>query len=410
MNVEAGVQPAVQSRAPMAGVKVLDLATMLAGPFVATILGEFGADVIKVELPGKPGSSRSHGTMTVAGSSMVWLSEQRNKKAITLDLRTPKGKELVKRLIADMDIVVENFMPGTLERWGLGYDVMKEINPDIILVRVTAYGQTGPYIDRPGFARIAHAFAGLSYLAGESDGRPVMPGSTSLGDYITGVYGALGALLAYTARNRYGIGQFVDIGLYEGVFRMLDEMISAYAKSGFVRQRLGADTTNHVPHSHYQTKDDQWIALACTDDKMWGRMCKAMKREDLLAPEKFATMRQRIAARAEVNKIVADFCRSMNRDDLLSYCLSLEVPIGPINNVADIYVDPHFLARKNFVEVEAPGGEKITIPNVIPRLSETPGQIKTLGPKYGEHNMEIFRDRLGLSEAEIAELQKTGVI
>jgi crotonobetainyl-CoA:carnitine CoA-transferase CaiB-like acyl-CoA transferase len=399
-----------EERLPMAGVKVLDLATMLAGPFVATILSEFGADVIKVELPGKPGSSRGHGTMTGSGSSMVWLSEQRNKKSITLDLRTPRGKELAKQLIKDMDIVVENFMPGTLERWGLGYDVLKEINPRLILVRVTAYGQTGPYIDRPGFARIAHAFAGLSYLAGEPDGRPVMPGSTSLGDYITGVYGALGALLAYIAREKHGIGQYIDIGLYEGVFRMLDEMISAYAKSGFIRQRLGADTTNHVPHSHYETKDGQWIALACTDDKMWQRMCKAMKREDLLAEDRYARMAQRIKGRDEVNKIVADFCRSMNRDELLSYCLSLEVPIGPINNVADIYVDPHFRARKNFVEIEVPGEGPVTVPNVIPRLSETPGRIKWLGPKYGEHNMEVFRDRLGLSEAEIAELQKTGVI
>lgn len=410
MSEQAQQMQTGQSRAPMAGVKVLDLATMLAGPFVATILGEFGADVIKVELPGSGGSSRHHGTMTGTGSSMVWLSEQRNKKCITLDLRTPRGKELAKRLIADMDIVVENFMPGTLERWGLGYDVLKEINPDLILVRVTAYGQTGPYIDRPGFARIAHAFAGLSYLAGEPDGRPVMPGSTSLGDYITGVYGALGALLAYTARNRYGIGQYVDIGLYEGVFRMLDEMISAYAKNGFIRQRLGADTTNHVPHSHYQTKDEQWIALACTDDKMWQRMCKAMDREDLLAPDRYARMAQRIAGRDEVNGIVSAFCRSMLRDDLLAHCLKLEVPIGPINNVADIYADPHFRARRNFVEINAPGEGPVTVANVIPRLSETPGEIKWLGAKFGEHNMEIYRDQLGLSEAEIDDLKKAGVI
>jgi len=407
MTEQAKDQQAKQSLKPMAGVKILDLATMLAGPFVSTILGEFGADVIKVELPGSASSSRQHGTMTGTGSSMVWLSEQRNKKCITLDLRTPKGKELAKRLIKDMDIVVENFMPGTLERWGLGYDVLKEINPDLILVRVTAYGQTGPYIDRPGFARIAHAFAGLSYLAGEPDGRPVMPGSTSLGDYITGVYGALGALLAYTARNRYGVGQYVDIGLYEGVFRML---ISAYAKNGFIRERLGADTTNHVPHSHYQTKDDQWIALACTDNKMWQRMCKAMGREDLLAPDRYEKMAQRIKGRDEVNGIVSDFCRSMNRDELLAHCFKLEVPIGPINNVADIHVDPHFLARKNFVEILAPGEGPVTVANVIPRLSETPGEIKWLGAKFGEHNMEIYRDQLGLSEAEIAELKQTGVI
>jgi crotonobetainyl-CoA:carnitine CoA-transferase CaiB-like acyl-CoA transferase len=399
-----------QKMLPMAGVRVLDLATMLAGPFCATILGEFGAEVIKVELPGKPGSSRSFGTAGAEGASFIWLSEQRNKKSITLDLRTEAGKELIKRLVADTDIVVENFMPGTLEKWGLGYEELKKVKPDLILVRVTAYGQTGPYINRPGFARIAHAFAGLSYLAGEPDGRPVMPGSTSLGDYITGLYGALGALLAYTARNKYGVGQFVDIGLYEGVFRMLDEMISVYAKTGFIRERLGADTVNIVPHSHYETKDGKWIALACTNDTMWERMVKAMGQPELLAPDRFQKMSQRVAARDEVNAIVAAFCKSMPRDELIEHCLSFEVPIGPIYNVADIYKDPQFRARQNFIEWEEPRTGKITIPNVIPRLSETPGEIRSLGPDIGQHNDEIFRERLGLSEDEIAKLKASKVI
>lgn len=401
---------AEDKKLPMAGVRVLDLATMLAGPFCATILGEFGAEVIKVELPGKPGSSRSFGTAGAQGASFIWLSEQRNKKSITLDLRTDAGRELIKKLIADTDIVVENFMPGTLERWGLGFEEMKKVNPDVILVRVTAYGQTGPYINRPGFARIAHAFAGLSYLAGEPDGRPVMPGSTSLGDYITGLYGALGALLAYTARNKYGIGQFVDIGLYEGVFRMLDEMISVYAKTGFVRERLGADTVNIVPHSHYETQDKKWIALACTNDTMWERMVRAMGQPELLAPDRFQKMAQRLAARDEVNGIVAAFCRSMPRDELIEHCLKFEVPIGPIYNVADIHKDPQYHARKNFIEWEEPRTGKITIPNVIPRLSETPGEIKSLGPDVGQHNDEIFGGRLGLSEAEIQKLKDAKVI
>ncbi len=399
-----------QKQLPMAGVRVLDLATMLAGPFCATILGEFGAEVIKVELPGKPGSSRSFGTTGAEGASFIWLSEQRNKKSITLDLRTDAGRELIMKLIADTDIVVENFMPGTLERWGLGFEEMKKVNPDVILVRVTAYGQTGPYNDRPGFARIAHAFAGLSYLAGEPDGRPVMPGSTSLGDYITGLYGALGALLAYTARNKYGIGQFVDIGLYEGVFRMLDEMISVYAKNGFVRERLGADTVNIVPHSHYETKDNKWIALACTNDTMWERMVKAMGQPELLAPDRFLKMSQRLAARDEVNGIVAAFCKTMPRDELIEHCLGFEVPIGPIYNVADIHKDPQYLARKNFIEWDEPRTGKITIPNVIPKLSETPGEIRSLGPDVGQHNDEIYRVRLGLSEAEMQKLKDSKVI
>jgi len=301
-------------------------------------------------------------------------------------------------------------MPGTLERWGLGYEDMKAINPDVILVRVSAYGQTGPYIDRPGFARIAHAFAGLSHLAGEPDGRPVMPGSTSLGDYITGLYSAVGALLAYTARNRYGVGQFVDIGLYEGVFRMLDEMAPVYAKTGFVRGRLGADTVNLVPHSHYEAQDGKWIALACTNDEMWRRMARAMGREDLLAPDRFATMRRRLEKRDEVNGIVSDFVRSMPRDELIEHCLAFEVPIGPIYDIADIFNDPQFRARENLVEVHEPREGAVVVPNVIPRLSETPGELKWLGPDVGQHNHEIFRDRLGLSDEELAGLKEAGVI
>lgn len=399
-----------ERRLPLDGVQVLDLATMLAGPFCASILGEFGAEVIKVELPGEGNSTRKFGTLTESGTSLMWLSEQRNKKCITLDLRKRDGQELAKRLIAGADIVVENFMPGTLEQWGLGYEDMKAVNPDVILVRVTAYGQTGPYIDRPGFARIAHAFAGLSHLAGEPDGRPVIPGSTSLGDYITGLYSALGALLAYTARNRYGVGQFVDIGLYEGVFRMLDEIAPVFARTGFVRGRLGADTVNLVPHSHYEAKDGKWVALACTTDEMWRRMATAMGREDLLAPDRFATMRQRLDKRDEVNGIVARFVRSMPRDALIAHCLAFEVPIGPIYDIADIFDDPQFRARENLVEVHDPRDGKIVVPNVIPRLSETPGELKWLGAQVGQHNAEIYRDRLGLSEEELARLKEAGAI
>ena len=239
------------------GVRVLDLSNVLAGPFCATVLGEFGADVVKVELPGKGDTMRTFGTMTATGATLNWLSEARNKRCITLDLRKPAGLEIAKRLVAQSDIVVENFTTGTLEGWGLGYEDMKKVNPEVILVRITAYGQTGPYNDRPGFARIAHGFAGLAHLAGEPDGPPVIPGSTSLADYISGLYGALGALIAYVGRQRHGGGQYVDIGLYEGVFRMLDEMAAAYAKSGYVRQRMGADTVNVVPHSHYRTRRRQ---------------------------------------------------------------------------------------------------------------------------------------------------------
>jgi crotonobetainyl-CoA:carnitine CoA-transferase CaiB-like acyl-CoA transferase len=374
------------------------------------VLGEFGADVIKVELPGKGDTMRTFGTMTATGATLNWLSEARNKRCITLDLRKPAGLAIAKRLVAQSDIVVENFTTGTLEGWGLGYEDMKTVNPEVILVRITAYGQTGPYKDRPGFARIAHGFAGLAHLAGEPDGPPVIPGSTSLADYISGLYGALGALMAYIGRQRHGIGQYVDIGLYEGVFRMLDEMAAAFAKSGYVRQRMGADTVNVVPHSHYQTRDDKWIALACTNDRMWQRLCKAMDRLDLLAPDKYATMGQRLAEREQVNGIVGAFVGSMDRDALLKHCQRHEVPAGPINTIADIFEDPQFAARQNLVEVFDPREGRVVVPNVLPKLSETPGELKWLGADMGQHNDEIYRGRLGLSAEEVERLKRDGII
>ena len=395
---------------PLQGVRVLDVATMLAAPFCACILGDFGAEVIKVEMPGTGDPFRKFGTMTATGSSLNWLNDDRNKKSITLDLRKPQGAAILKRLVADCDIMVENFRPGTLERWGLGYATLKTIKDDLILVQISAYGQDGPYRDRPGFARIAHAFSGLAYLAGEAGGRPVMPGSTSLADYISGLYGALGALLAYTSRERYGIGQTIDIALYEGIFRMLDELAPAYAKSGFIRERMGADTVNIVPHSHYQTRDEKWVALACSTDKMFVRLASVMGRPDLLSADRFATMAQREAKRDEVNRIVADWIGSLTRDEVMQVCLAGEVPLGPINSVADLFEDEQFKARHNLLKVQDPREGEVVIPNVVPRLSETPGQFAWLGPDLGQHNDEIYRERLGLTDLELQDLRAAGVI
>src|SRR6202012_1638670 len=226
------------------GCRVLDVASFLAGPFCATQLGEFGAEVIKVELPGVGDATRRFGTMTECGDSLPWLSESRNKRCITLDLRKPEGAALLKRLVADADVMVENFQPGTLENWGLGYDVLSAVNPRLILVRISGYGQTGPYKDRPGFGRIGNAFGGLSFLAGYPDRAPVTPGSATIPDYMAGLYGALGTLLGLQAREKPGRGQVVDIGLYEPIFRILDELAPAFAYKGYVRQRMGPGTVN----------------------------------------------------------------------------------------------------------------------------------------------------------------------
>lgn len=394
---------------PLSGVRVLDIATMLAGPFCATLLGEFGAEVIKIEMPGKGDGFRQFGTLTDAGS-YNWLNENRNKKSITLDLHMEEGKEIFRRLVADSDIVVENFRPGTLEKWGLGYEDLKRIKPELILVRVTAYGQTGPNRNRPGFARLAHAFSGFAHATGEADGPPLMPGALSLGDYVAGMYASMGALLAHIARNRFGVGQAVDVSLYESMFRLMDEMASVYASTGFVRGRMGADVANVVPHSHYETQDGKWIAIACSTDKMFERLANVMGRPDLLDAGSFATMKQRLARRGELNGIISDWTRSMPRSELLERGLRGGVPLSEVLDIADIFQDPHFRARGTLLEIEHPQIGTVIGPNVFPQLSQTPGEVRTLGPALGQHNMEIYRDRLGISESDIARLSVSAVI
>ncbi|SVC15364.1 uncharacterized protein METZ01_LOCUS268218, partial [marine metagenome] len=283
------------NKLPLEGLRVLDLATFLASPFSAAILSEFGAEVIKVEQPGSGDPLRKFGTPSKNGDGYCWLSEQRNKRSVTLDIRTEKGGEIFKRLIVGADVLCENFRPGTLEKWGLGPDVLKAINPRLVILRISGYGQTGPYKDRPGFARIAHAFGGLTYLTGEPDGPPLTPGSTSLADYISGLYGALGILLSLRAREDTGRGQEVDVALYESIFRVLDEMAPLYAANGFVRPRLGLGTANVCPHGHFECGDGKWVAIACTSDKMWLRMAEVLGRPKLGPDPRYKTAANRVA-------------------------------------------------------------------------------------------------------------------
>ncbi|WP_144183376.1 CaiB/BaiF CoA transferase family protein [Elioraea rosea] len=395
---------------PMQGVRVLDCATFIAGPTCATMLGEFGADVIKVELPGIGCPLRKFGTISPSGDSLLWLSEGRNKKSFTLDLRKPEGVAVMKDLVAKSDIVVENFQPGTLERWGVGYDALSAVNPKLVMVRISAYGQTGPYRDRPGFGRIANAFGGISFLAGYPDRPPVTPGSATLPDYLSGLYGALGALLALRVAERTGKGQVVDIGLYESIFRILDELAPAYALKGYVRQRMGPGTVNVVPHSHYPTKDGRWIAIACTNDKIFERLAVLMGRADVAGDGKWGTIARREAERAEVDDFVTAWTTQHDREALLRMCEDGQVPCGPVYAIDEIFEDPHYAARGNIATVAHPEAGAMRIPNVVPRLTETPGRIGSLGPALGEHTEEILRELLGRSADEIAALRAAKAI
>lgn len=405
------MSPAAKPMArPMEGVKVLDLATFIAAPFTATIMAEFGAEVIKVEQPNGGDPMRQFGTATeLPDSSLAWLSEARNKHSITLNLKAPEGAALLKRLVADTDVVCENFRPGTLEKWGLGYEVLRAINPRLVLLQVSGYGQDGPYRDRPGFARIAHAVGGLTYLAGMPGEAPVTPGSTSLADYISGLFGAVGVLMALRGVEQSGRGQAIDIALFETIFRVLDELAPAYARHGTVRQREGLGTRNVCPHGHFPTKDGGWVALACTSDKIWQRMAINVLNRPELA-ESHATTALRVRDRALIDGVVSGFTTAHPTVDVVNLCSAGEVPCAAINSIANIFEDPQFDARGTLQRIQHAVLGEIVIPDVLPKLSEAPGTIDSLGPALGDWNQKVYGERLGLSPAQMKNMKKNGVI
>jgi crotonobetainyl-CoA:carnitine CoA-transferase CaiB-like acyl-CoA transferase len=396
---------------PLSGIRVIDVGTFLAGPYAASIMGEYGAEVLKVEYPIGGDPMRRFGTPTKRhDATLAWLSEARNKKSVTMDLRRPKGVELFIKLVSKSDVLVENFRPGTMEEWGLGWKELSAANPGLVMLRVSGYGQTGPYRRRSGFAHLAHGFGGLSYLAGFPNETPVVPGTAPLGDYFSSLYGVIGVMLALRHKEKTGEGQVIDVGIYEAVFRQMDEVAAAYALFGKIREREGAGTVIAVPHGHFRTRDDKWVAIACTTDKMFERLAEAMERPELSSSGLYGEQGKRLAARGEVNRMVIEWVGSLTRDEVLAKCIDAEVPIGKLNSIADIFEDEHFRARGNLAEIEEEGLGKVVVPGVVPRLSETPGRVTNLGPPLGNGTYEVMRELLELSAAEIASLRRQRII
>jgi succinyl-CoA:(S)-malate CoA-transferase subunit B len=389
---------------------VLDLATFVAAPFCCTLLGEFGAEVIKVEQPGAGDDLRRLGRAAPEGPSYLWLSESRNKKSITCNLREPDGQDLIKRLVVHADVLAENFRPGTMERWGLGNEDLHAINRGLVMVRISAFGQTGPYRERPGFGRIAAAVSGASYLSGHPDRPPVTPGTPTIPDYLAGAMAAFGALAALEHRRATGQGQVVDVALYEPLLRMLDELLPVYAATGHVRERIGSGTEHVVPHDHYRTRDGRWIAIACTNDRMFERLAtRAMGRPDLLEP--FGRMAARLERRAEVDEVVQAWVAGRDAAAALAALEGAEVPASLVASVRDLFEDPHIRARENIVGLPAPSGGIVSLPGIVPRLTATPGRIDHLGPvEVGAHNEEVYCGRLGLTRDDLRALRARGVI
>jgi crotonobetainyl-CoA:carnitine CoA-transferase CaiB-like acyl-CoA transferase len=400
-------EPLTTSPGALDGLRVLDLATFIAGPFCGGLLAEYGADVVKVEQRGSGDSLRELGHKA-NGRALFWALEARGRRAITLNLREPRGQQLALRLIETSDVVIENFRPGTLERWGLGYDRMREVNPGAILVRISAYGQTGPYANRPGFGRIAQAFGGLTYLAGHPDRPPVNPGSATLADYAAGLFATTAALAALDHRRRTGQGQQIDVSLYESIFRLCDVLALEYDALGLVRERRGSDA-HAAPHNHYPTADGKWIAIACTNDRLFRRLNAVMAEAGFGDALSLVTMGQRADRRSEVDARVSAWTSRHALAELRELLDAAEVPNAPISSIADIVAEPHVQARGTLLTVDDPEIGPVLMPAPVPRLSATPAVVRRPAPRLGEHNAEVY-GALGLAPADLDELRAAGII
>lgn len=394
---------------PLEGVRVIDASAVIAGPFAAAMLGDFGAEVIKVEIPGRGDTGRGMGPL-VAGKSIRWATFARNKKTISLDLRKENGKNLFLKLVEKSDIIIENFRTGTFDKWGLDYETLKKHNPGIIVVRVTGYGQTGPYSSLAGFGTPCTAFSGLTGISGFPDKPPVSP-SISLADYVAGLYAAYAAMLCIYHRDaKKGGGQEVDVSLYEGLFRMLEGDISLYGKTGEMRERAATIAGAASPSGTYQTRDGKWVVLVCSSDKTFEYFANCIGRADLLQDPRFNINAARLKNSDEVDRIVSDWLIQLDWADAKKQLDAFGVPASLVYTMDDIFADEHYAARNNLVEIDHPDFGTLTVPGITPILSATPGEIKWPGQPIGAFNDEVFSGLLGLNDTEITALKDEGVI
>jgi len=390
----------------LAGVRVLELGSLIAGPYAASLLAQFGAEVIKIESP-EGGDPLRQWRKLHEGTSLWWYSQSRNKKSVTLDLRQPEGAEVARQLAASADIVIENFRPGTLEKWGLGWDALHALNPKLIMVRVSGYGQTGPYSQRPGFAAIAECMGGLRYTSGFPDRPPVRVG-VSLGDTLASLYGTIGALLALQHRNSGGGGQFIDVALYESVFAIMESLVPEFSVQGFVRERSGASLPGIAPSNTYLCGDGLYVAIAGNGDAIFSRLMTAIGRTDLADDPALSGNAGRVAQVQRIDEAIAQWTGQHTLDQVLDVLEAAAVPAGRIYTAADIVADPHYQARGMIESHTLPDGQPVSLPGVVPQLSATPGATRWIGPALGEHTDEVLGS-LGLSAERIAALREKGI-
>jgi formyl-CoA transferase len=402
-----------EATGPLRGIRVLELGNFVAAPTAGRLLGEFGAEVIKIELP-RVGDEVRSWRLFKGNTSMMWRAMARNKKSVTVDLRTPEGAALILSLVEHVDVVVENYRPGKLESWGLAPDVMRERNPALVVVRISGYGQTGPYRDRPGFGSVAESMGGIRYVTGYED-RPPTRMNISIGDTLAGMYGVIGALMGLLARER-GLttrGETVDVALTEAVFSVMESMVPEFSAYGVVRERAGNFISGVAPSGTYPCREGAWVVIGGNSDGIFRRFMTAIGRADLANDPRMRDNPGRAANGLELNDAISEWTRAHSVDEVMEVMTAANVPAGPIYSVADLMEDPHFKAREMFIEREVPvdgGPQPVIFPGVVPKLEQMPGAVRWSGPELGEHTREVLGGILGLSDSELAELEQRRVV
>jgi crotonobetainyl-CoA:carnitine CoA-transferase CaiB-like acyl-CoA transferase len=398
----------VAAPAPLDRVRVIELGQLIAGPYAAAMLAQFGAEVIKVESPGEGDPLRKWRKLH-RGTSVWWYSQSRNKKSVAIDLKSPEGQRIVRELVKGADIVIENFRPGALEGWGLGWEDLSKANPALIMVRISGYGQNGPYKDRPGFAAIAESMGGLRYLSGYPDRPPVRVG-VSIGDTLAGLYGVIGALLAmHHLKAGGGKGQFIDVALYEAVFGVMESLLPEYSVFGHVRERSGSSLPGIAPSNTYPCKDGRYVIIAGNGDGIYKRLMNAIGRRDLADDPRLARNDGRAQHSDMLDEAITAWTSANELEHVLEVLEAASVPGGKIYTAADIAADPHFRARDMIEKHALPDGTPVELPAIVPKLSASPGATRWLGPKLGEHTEEVLAS-LGIHGEAFARLVEQGVV
>lgn len=400
-----------KGKGPLAGVRVIEMGQLIAGPFCGKILAEFGAEVIKIELPGKGDPLRVWRTMLdETNTSLWWYIQSRNKKSITLRMGQAGSAEIAKRLIKEADVVIENFKPGTMEKWGLGWDVLHELNPKLIMTRISGWGQTGPYRDKASYGSIGESMGGIRYITGYSD-RPPVRSSISLGDSLAAMWGAMGTLMAlYNRAANGGQGQIVDIGLNEAVFGLMEAQLLEYDRLGIVRERAGTGMPGISPVNTYTCKDGAYAVVAGNGDGVFKRLMQAIDHPELSDDPRYDNNAKRVANNDYLDEIIGEWVSRHTYDEVVEILTKFDVPVSPIYSIADIAKDPQYIARNLIQTFNIPGAGPIKVPGIVPKLSETPGETEWLGPELGQHNHEIYVDLLGIDEQQLAAWQAEGLI